>query len=324
VNVLVTGANGFIGRHLCPFLAGNGCAVTALSRRAFSPQDFEAIDPSSMRGRIRPVIIPEMSPKTDFRPHCETMDCVVHLAGRAHVMQETPQSRREFHAANVALTERLGRDARAAGVRRFVFLSSIGVLGNRTTERPFCRRSPAAPTEEYAASKLTAEQRLAGLFTGGEALVIVRPPLVYGPGVKGNFARLIRLVQRLPVLPFGGVTAARSYVHVLNLCSFIQRCLSDSVERGVYVVCDGADLSLPDLLRMIAGGLGRKRWLPPVPPVLLRVLGTALGKRAEVERLSSPLVVDHSEDCSRIGWQPVYRPEEGIAAMVREYQRKAA
>jgi UDP-N-acetyl-alpha-D-quinovosamine dehydrogenase len=324
MNILVTGANGFIGRHLCAMFAEVGCAVTALSRRGWDPPPGKRGDGTALR-RIRSVVVADLSPGTEFGAHLAGQDAVVHLAGRAHVLHDdAADPRREFHRVNVELTESLATAAIAAGVTRFVYLSSIGVLGNRTNGVPFDCHSPESPLEAYAASKLEAERRLRELFNGGRILTIVRPPLVYGPGAKGNFERLMKLVDRVPVLPFGAVRARRSYVHVRNLCSFLYTCLRHETASGIHTVCDGEDLPLNELLRIIAADMKKTRWLVPLPTAALRILGSAVGRRAEVDRLTSDLLIDNREEKQRTGWEPSFTPREGIREMVREFQRKAA
>ncbi|MFQ5733197.1 MAG: NAD-dependent epimerase/dehydratase family protein [Planctomycetaceae bacterium] len=321
--VFVTGANGFIGRHLCVHLAQLGCEVTALSRAAWRPHAGET-PPGEVLSRVRPAILPQISPATDFRPWLSGHDAVVHLAGRAHVVEETAKNpREEFHRVNVELTERIAGDALTCGIGRFVYLSSVGVLGNRSAGDPFHRSTPEGPVEDYAASKLEAERRLRARFAETNALVIVRPPLVYGRGAKGNFHRLMRLVQRLPVIPFGNVTARRSYVHVGNLCSFASRCLDPAVPAGAYLVCDDEPVLLPDVLRLMAAEMSKRRWLLKLPPAVLRMAGTLAGRKEDIDRLLSELIVDGEEDKRRTGWQPEFPPEDGIRDMVRHFARAA-
>jgi UDP-N-acetyl-alpha-D-quinovosamine dehydrogenase len=336
VNILVTGANGFIGRHLCVVLAEVGCAVTALSRSVWEPPPGRRIPAATLR-RIRGVVVPELAPETDFGPLLAGQEAVVHLAGRAHVLDDdAADPRREFQRVNVGLTVALAEAAIEAGVTRFLYVSSIGVLGNRTTGAPFDRNSPAAPLEAYAASKLEAERRLRELFDdpgrtrglgispGSATLTVVRPPLVYGPGAKGNFERLMKLVDRVPVLPFGAVRARRSYVHVLNLCSFLYTCLRHETESGTYTVCDGEHLPLNELLRIIAAEMRKTRWLLPLPAGVLRLLGSIVGRRDELDRLTSELLIDNRDEKRQTGWEPAHSPRDGLRAMVREFQRKAA
>ena len=355
MNILVTGANGFIGRHLCAVLAEVGCAVTAVSRSAWEPPPGRRITAATLR-RIRGMVVPELAPETDFGPLLAGQEAVVHLAGRAHVLHDdAADPRREFQRVNVDLSVALAEAAIEAGVKRFLYVSSIGVLGNRTTGAPFDRNSPAAPLEAYAASKLEAERRLRELFKGSgvensklrrgvdgdterrgaailnfphptppPTLIVVRPPLVYGPGAKGNFERLMTLVDRVPVLPFGAIHARRSYVHVLNLCSFLYTCLRHETASGTYAVCDGEDLPLNELLRIIAAEMRKTCWLLPVPTVALRLLGRVVGRRAELDRLTSELLIDNRDERRQTGWQPAHSPRDGLRAMVREFRREAA
>ena len=325
MNVLVTGANGFIGRHLCAILAQAGCRVTALARSASQPLLSGIDDPAAVLRRIRHVIIPDLSPETDFRSLLSGQQAVVHLAGRAHVLHDdAADPKREFHRINVELTERLAVDSLASNVKKFVYISSIGVLGNHTNGVPFDRHSAETPVEAYAESKLRAEKRLQSLFQGRDSLTIIRPPLVYGAGAKGNFERLMKLIDRLPILPFGAVTARRSYVHVRNLCSFIDTCLRSESHNGVFVVCDGEDLPLNELCRILADEMHKKRWLVPLPVSILKTLSSILGKRTEIDRLTSDLVIDNQEEKQLTGWEPPFAPRDGIREMVRGFLKKAA
>lgn len=328
VKIAVTGASGFIGQHLCRLLLMQGHEVVALSRREWefeflSPQEERALQSAGTAARLMRHVVPEMSAETDFRPYVEGTEGVVHLAGRAHVLRDDPaDSRRLFQAANVELPVRVGEAARQCGVSRFVFLSSIGVMGNRTEGTPFLRSSRPSPQEGYAVSKREAERQLQSLFAGENRLVIIRPPLVYGAGARGNFRRLISLVDRLPVLPFGAVSGRRSFIHVRNLCSFIEHCLAPSTPGGTYLVCDEECVPLPELMRLIAGALGKKRRLLPVPLFLLRLAGWCTGRGKDMGRLLSELQINNREDRSMTGWKPTHSLKEGIREMVEHYLRE--
>jgi len=332
MNVLITGANGFIGRHLCRDLALRGFRVKAVSRRRFDPIQFDPTqgaesqaEADACRERIDIEVLPEMSPATDFSSCLQGMDAVVHLAGRAHILRENAAAPlQQFRAVNVELTAQLARDARDCEVQRFVYLSSIGVMGNSTGGTPLLRSSRPAPREDYAVSKLEAERRLQQLFADDDRLVIIRPPLVYGPGAKGNFQRLMALVDRVPCLPFGAARKERSFVYVRNLCSFIARCLDPHTPGGVYLVCDDERISLRELVRMMARGLRKKRALFPMPHALLKALAACMGKRKEVHRLLAELVINNREDKSLTGWNAECRLEDGIQDMVEQYRQDAA
>jgi nucleoside-diphosphate-sugar epimerase len=222
---------------------------------------------------------------------------------------------------HVEVTRRLAVQAAASGVRRFVFLSSVKVNGESTDglPRPFGARNDAKPRDPYGISKWEAEQALweVSAKTGLE-VVVVRPPLVYGPGVKGNLARLLKLVRSGVPLPLGAVENKRSLIGLDNLVDLLIRCV-DHPEAAdqTFLVSDGEDLSTPDLIRHMAAAMGRSPRLFPVPVSLLRLAGSALGKRAEIDRLLGSLQIDSSHTRQVLGWTPPVSIKEGIRRMVQ-------
>jgi nucleoside-diphosphate-sugar epimerase len=230
----------------------------------------------------------------------------------------------EFRRVNTQATLELARAAVRQGVRRFVFLSTIKVNGERTERTPFTERDTPAPADPYAVSKWEAEQGLAQLAAGGELeLVVLRPPLVYGPGVKGNFLRLMKLVARGMPLPLGGVANRRSLVYVGNLASAIERaaCTDRSVQ-GTYLVSDGEDLSTADLVRRLGDALDRRARLFTLPPALLHALGRALGRRDEVTRMIESLRVDCSAARRELQWQIPFTVEQGLKETADWFARR--
>jgi nucleoside-diphosphate-sugar epimerase len=223
-----------------------------------------------------------------------------------------------FRAVNAAGSAALARAARTAGVRRLVLLSTTTVYGDRSHGRPFDESSPPAPATPYAQSKLEAEQLVAGILKGSPTeLVVLRPPLVYGPGAKGNFARLVRLVQRGIPLPLGSVRNKRSLVFVDNLADAIMRALDHPAATGrTYVVSDGEDVSTPDLIARLAAALGRQPRLFAVPPALLRLVGALLGRGDEIGRLLDDMAVDSSRIRTELGWRPPFTVDEGLSRSV--------
>jgi nucleoside-diphosphate-sugar epimerase len=224
-----------------------------------------------------------------------------------------------FQAVNAAASETLARAARNAGVRRFVLLSTTTVYGDRSRGRAFDESSPTAPATPYAQSKLDAERRVAEALAGSATeLVILRPPLVYGPGAKGNFARLVRLVRRGVPLPLASVRNRRSLVFVGNLVDAIVRVLDHPAAAGrTYIVSDGEDISTPDLIARAAAALGRPPRLFAFPPALLRFAGVLLGRRDEIGRLLDDMAVDGSRIRVELGWRPPFSLTEGLAHSVR-------
>jgi UDP-glucose 4-epimerase len=271
----VTGATGFIGRALRADLVDNGWQVTPCDQR-----------------------------QPGWERELQGAGVVVHLAGVAH----TRGSDALYQAVNVEATERLARAAVHASVRRLVFVSSIKVNGEVTSaERPFRAGDAPDPQDEYGRSKRRAEQLLAGI--GDLEVAVVRPPLVYGPGVRANFLRLLQLVgTRLP-LPFASIRNRRSFVYVGNVASLIRRCAEHPNAAGAtFLAADGEDLSTPELARRMARALGHKAWLVPFPPSLLP------------RRLSGSLAVDATETKERLEWRPPYGVDEGLARTAAWYR----
>jgi len=256
------------------------------------------------------------------RPSVEVAggQCVIHCAARAHIIRDLAlDSITEYRRVNTQGTLDLAREAAAGGVKRFVFISSIGVNGTFTHgSRRFAHDDAPAPAEDYAISKWEAEQGLWEIASQtGMEVVVVRPPLVYGPGVKGNFARLLDLVRSGVPLPLAAVNNRRSFIGLDNLVDLLIRCVDHPKAAGqTLLVSDGQDLSTPELLRMIANAMGRPVRLFPVPVPILRFAGRALGRLNEVDRLVGSLQVDSSATCELLGWTPPVSVEEGIKRMV--------
>jgi nucleoside-diphosphate-sugar epimerase len=306
MRALVTGATGFVGAALCPVLAQHGYAVRA-ARRALVPAAGRALDE---------VAVGDVGLDTDWSAALQDVQAVVHLAARVHVMRETATDPlAEFRRANVVATARLAREAAVAGVRRFVYVSSIKVNGERTVGSAFTADGVPHPEDAYAQSKLEAEQvlREIGERTGLE-IVIVRPPLVYGPGVKGNFLSLLRWVDRGLPLPLGRCDNRRSLVGITNLVDLLASCVVHPAAAGrVFLAADGEDLSTPELVRRLARVLDRRARLVPVPQSWLRVAASMLGRAGMYERLCGSLQVDIRDARQVLGWAPVLTVDEELA-----------
>jgi nucleoside-diphosphate-sugar epimerase len=248
---------------------------------------------------------------------------VIHLAARAHVIHETcVDPLAEFRRANVDHAVFIAKMAARAKVGRFVFVSSIGVLGNSSGTKAFRESDTPSPIEPYAISKWEAEQELGAWSVGsGLPIVIVRPPLVYGPCVKGNFLRLLRLVAgRLP-LPFGDVNNRRSYVGVANLCDFLLTSATHPAADGkTFHVADDEDVSTAELLRIMAKAMRKSRRVLRCPAWVLQAGAVLLRRQAEMERLTTNLRVDSTLSRSTLGWQPKNRLPAGIAEMVHWFR----
>jgi len=260
------------------------------------------------------VPICSIGPDTDWGKAFDGIDTVIHLAARVHVMDETDgEPLAAYRRVNVAGTERLARSAAAAGVKRFVFLSSVKVNGE---EAPAAYREDAvpAPQDPYGVSKLEAELALRTISSEtGLEVVVIRPPLVYGPGVKANFYKLMRTVARGVLLPLGSVNNARSLVYLGNLLDAIKICVQHPAAAGkVFFVSDGDDVSTPELVRRLAAALGRSARLVGVPAALMRLGGSLTGKTSAVDRLLGSLTVDIGRIRTELGWKPPFTMAEGL------------
>jgi len=307
VRVLITGSSGFVGAALARRLAALSRWTVRASSRA---------RPEAPPAGVECVIGPELAPDADWRAVLAGVDVVVHLAARVHDLSSHGRSsRQEFHRVNVLGTRRLAEQAVDAGVRRLVFLSSVKVHGEhgRITED-----SAVAPVDAYAASKRDGEATLRDLArTTGLELVIVRPPLVYGPGAQANIRSLMTAVRRGIPLPLGAIANRRSLVAVDNLADLIVACLDHpAAVSEAFLVSDGDDLSTPELVRGIAAAAGCRARLVPVPVWCLRMLGAATGKAPAVGRLTGSLQVDISKARRVLGWVPPVSVSEGLRRAV--------
>jgi len=268
------------------------------------------------------VAVGDIGPATDWRAALEGARCVVHLAARTHVMSESAADPlAEYRRANVAATVRLAREAAAAGARRLVFMSSIKVNGE-STQRPYTEADPPRPEDAYGVSKWETEQALAGVAAAtGLEVVVLRPPLVYGPGVKGNFLRLMRLVARGVPLPLASVANRRSLIYVGNLADAVVAAIDAPGAAGrTLLAADAEDLSTPDLVRAIARSLGTRARLLPCPPALLNLGAALAGRRAVAARLTGSLQVDASALRRELGWRPRATLAQGLEQTARWFR----
>ncbi|HDR14018.1 MAG TPA: NAD-dependent epimerase/dehydratase family protein [Desulfobacteraceae bacterium] len=246
------------------------------------------------------------------------LDAVVHLAARAHVLDEKElDPLDEYRRVNVQGSLRVAGSAARHGAERFVFISSIGVNGNRSF-RPFKASDPPAPVGPYAVSKHEAETGLNRLCADlGMELVIIRPPLVYGPSAPGNFGRLVKVVRSGLPLPFAAVRNKRSLVALVNLVDLITVCIDHPAAAGrIFPAADGEDISTPSLIRKLARAAGRPARLFPVPPALLTLLGRLTGRGADMEKLTGSLEVDISDTCETLGWRPPVSMDRALSNSV--------
>jgi nucleoside-diphosphate-sugar epimerase len=310
--VLVTGATGLVGRALCPRLAEAGYRLRAALR---TDRDL----PSCIAEKV---VVGDISLVNEWRPALADVDLVVHAAARTHVLHDTPQNRALWERVNAQATRQLAHAAARAGVRRFVYLSSIKVNGEATAQRPYQASDRPDPRDDYGRSKLQGEIYLMQAAAGtGMQAAIVRPPLVYGPGVRANFLRLMRWVDRQWPLPLGAIHNQRSLVGVWNLCDLIETLLANPrPASGVWLVSDGEDLSTPDLIRRLGQALQRAVRLVAVPVPLLQVCAAIAGRRAEAERLCNSLTVSLTATREALGWAPPVSTDEALMRTAAWYR----
>lgn len=303
MNILITGATGFIGSRLATALRAWNCHNLSLVCRK-----------SSSRLSSEHISIDAINAHTDWARLLLGSNCVIHTAARAHVMEEeVADSSAVYRDVNVEGVHNLARQAASAGVQRFIFISSIGVNGNMNTN-PFTAYDSPMPAEPYAESKLEAEIGLRRIARETDMeLVVIRPPLVYGPNAPGNFGRLVRFVARGLPLPFGGINNRRSLIALDNLVDLIITCIDHpAAANQIFLAADGQDLSTTELLQGVARAMGKPSRLIPVPESLLMLVASVVGKRGLAQRLLGSLQVDISKTRDLLGWEPPISVEEGL------------
>ena len=312
--VLVTGATGFVGRALLPRLLDGGHRVRVALRRPAA----------ALPAGIEEVMVGELGPATDWSAALAGVDRVVHLAARVHVMGEAgPEATALYRRTNVDGTRRLAEAAAAAGVRRFLLMSSVkavgeaGPVGKDGRPGPLTEATPPAPADPYGRSKLEAEAALAQAAGPARDWVVLRPPLVYGPGVGANFHKLLRLARSGLPLPLAALDNRRSLVFVGNLADAVCRAIDHpGAAHRVFLIHDGPALAVPELIRRLAFHFGRPARLFAVPPAVLRLAAGALGASAAFQRLCGSLEVDDSAFRGALGWVPPVTVDQGLKATV--------
>jgi nucleoside-diphosphate-sugar epimerase len=309
LRLLVSGASGFVGKALCKRAVSNGHPVNGTFRIGSDVPNF-----------VEPFVVSNINGSTKWGDALREVNAVVHLAGRVHVMNDTEADPLDaFRTVNVEGTLNFARQAAAVGVRRFVFVSSVKVNGESTLPgRAFTENDASNPQDAYGQSKYEAEQglRQVGAYTGME-VVIIRPPLVYGPGVKANFAALLHVVQRGWPLPLGLVHNQRSLLALDNLVDFILTCIANPLAANqTFFVSDGQDLSTTDLVRCMARAVGVSARLLPVPVWALHKVASLVGKGDEIQRLCGNLQIDISKARSLLGWVPPVSVDEGLRRLM--------
>ena len=312
-NVLVTGATGFIGKALCRRMLAEGwhvrAAIRSFAKKDVVPKGVEIVESGTIDS------------DTDWGATLDGMDAVIHLAARVHVMEDSevdPMSL--YRKLDVDGTKRLAQTALSNNVRRFLFISSIKVNGEGKLT-PYTENNKPLPVGPYGSSKLETERILKNLADKTNLeVVILRPPLVYGPEVKANFLKLIKLVHKRMPLPLATVKNHRSLIYIENLVDAIFTCTIHPNAAGkTFLVSDGQDLSTPDLIKNLASALGKPSRLVPFPPSLLHVLARLTGKSETIRKLADSLIVDSSRIRAELKWVPPFSYETGIKETVKWY-----
>ena len=310
MKILVTGTSGFVGRHLVGHLKSLEHDVIPVVRRKLSQSECDAVEVGEING------------ETDYEKVLEGVESVVHLAARVHVMNDKSEhALEEYRTVNLSGTVNLAVQSAKAGVKRFVFVSSIKVNGEATPcGYAFKETDEINPLDHYGVSKSEAEKELIKIQNEtGMEIVIIRPPLVYGPGVKANFKKIVDLVRTKPIIPLGAINNKRSIVSVYNLVDFIAICLvHDNASGQVFLVSDGLDISTSELVEAIASAHGKKRLILPFPLSLAKIASKITGNDQTIKRLYGSLCIDISKARVLLQWNPPYSFKEGLEKMLEK------
>ncbi|KAB0665280.1 SDR family oxidoreductase [Oryzomonas japonica] len=316
MRALVTGATGFVGRFLCTRLLAAGISVRGTL--------LAGENPISLVREVGPVPIDPLGPGTPWQHAVGDIDTIIHLAARVHVMDDpAADPLTEFRTVNTEGTKQLAHEAAKAGVKRLIFVSSIKVNGEESPT-PYSEDSCVQPTDPYGISKWEAEQALRQIAAEtGLQVVIVRPTLVYGPGVKANFLSMMKIVNRGIPLPLASIKNKRSLLYIGNLVDALATCALHPAAAGqTFLVSDGEDVSTPELIHRTASALGVPARLLPFPASLMRLAGKLTGKSAAVNRLTGSLTVDSSKIRRELGWVPPFTMEEGLRETAEWYKQQ--
>ena len=312
-NICITGANGFVGKFLCKVLVSSNKSVRGIVRTS---------DTSMNSSKIEYVSLGDMNSEINWREHLNGFDCIIHCAGKAHDMNEK-NNVNMYHSINTEVTKVLAEQAVKSGVKRFIFLSTIKVngesTGNNNQNFIFKNKDIPNPQDAYSTSKLEAEKLLWEISAKTNLeIVVVRLPLVYGYGSKGNLAKLIKLINSGMFLPFSLINNKRSLIGIDNLVDLLIRCIDHPEASGkTFLASDRKDLSTPEFIKLIASSMERKASSFPFPISVLKFLGSVFGRREEINRLVGSLRIDNSYTKEILNWKPPLSIEEGIRRMVQ-------
>jgi nucleoside-diphosphate-sugar epimerase len=312
--ICITGANGFVGKSLCKALISSNNFIKALARR---------MDSSLNSLKVEYIQIGDISLDINLKEYLVGCDCIVHCAGKAHIMNDT-SNLDAYQSVNIVGTKNLAEQAVLAGVKRFIFLSSVKVngesTGNSDDPKIFTNDDTPNPQDNYAISKFEAEKALWEIASKTNLeVVIVRLPLVYGKSVKGNLKSLIKLINYKIPLPFADIKNKRSLIGIDNLVDVLVRCIENPNAAGkTFLVSDGEDLSTSELINLIASGMNRSIILFRLPRALLKFFGFILMRQGQIDRLIGSLQIDNSYVRKILNWTPPVSVEEGIRKMIKD------
>ena len=312
--IAITGANGFIGKSLCKTFSILNRSFVGIARSKNSLKNLKGINT---------IFVGDINSNTNWSQSLENCEVVIHCAGKAHVM-DNKDNLYDYYKVNTGGTKNLAEQAVQAGIKRLVFLSSIKVNGENTDKinirKKFYYNDIPAPQDDYAKSKLEAEKALWEISSRtGLEVVVVRLPLVYGYGAKGNLSRLIKLIKLGIPLPLSIVKNQRSMIGIDNLVDLLIQCIDHPKANGkTFLASDGEDLSTPQLIKIIGSSMGRKAYLFPVPSFLLKILGFIFGKQKEIIRLTGSLKIDNNYVKEILDWTPPLSTKESIRRMIQD------
>ena len=311
--ILITGSTGFVGQKLCKKLISDNYSIR------------EAVRSNSEKqlGKKEIFNVGEIDKSTNWSASLQDIDCVIHCAARAHVMNENKlDTLATYRKVNVDGTRNLAEQCAKAGVKRLIFLSSIKVNGEKTkVSFSFRHDDNPKPEDAYGISKWEAELALQQVSKKyGIEIVIIRAPLVYGPNVKGNFLKLINIAARRIPLPISRINNIRSFVGIENLIDLISCCIKHPAAAGkIFLVSDNKDMSTPELIKKIGKAMGKSQYFIPLPVSILQFLGAIIGKSSEIERLVSNLQMDCNNTFEVLGWRPPVNPDDAILETIKWY-----